>query len=185
MNPTKSEPAVSTETPTATRRDTLTITDNRNGQQYEVPIKNDTIRADRSAQDQDQRIRFRDDELRSVVREYGVLHQQDHLHRWRQGHPALPRLFDRRTGGKKHLSRDGLPDSLRRTSHESAAGGLDLPHHAPHVHPREHQEISGWLSLRRPSDGHADLDGGRAFHFLSRTRRISSTRNRGASRPTV
>lgn len=28
-----------------TRRDTLTVTDNRNGKQYEIPIKNDTIRA--------------------------------------------------------------------------------------------------------------------------------------------
>ena len=28
-----------------TRRDTLTITDNRNGRQYEIPVKNDTIRA--------------------------------------------------------------------------------------------------------------------------------------------
>ena len=40
MNPTKSGSS-----PTDSRRDTLTITDNRNGRQYEVPIKNDTIRA--------------------------------------------------------------------------------------------------------------------------------------------
>ena len=30
--------------PTGTRRDTLTITDNRTGQQFEIPVKNDTIR---------------------------------------------------------------------------------------------------------------------------------------------
>ncbi len=40
MNPTKPG-STSAESP----RDTVTITDNRNGRQYEVPIKNDTIRA--------------------------------------------------------------------------------------------------------------------------------------------
>jgi citrate synthase len=45
MNPTKSE-SVASANPAATgRRDSLTITDNRNGLQYEVPIKHDTIRA--------------------------------------------------------------------------------------------------------------------------------------------
>src|SRR6202008_4626620 len=45
MNPTKSESAVSANPATIGRRDSLTITDNRNGRQYEVPIKHDTIRA--------------------------------------------------------------------------------------------------------------------------------------------
>jgi len=45
MNPTKSESVVSRESPVETRRDTLTITDNRNGRQYEIPVKSDTIRA--------------------------------------------------------------------------------------------------------------------------------------------
>ena len=45
MNPTKSGPAVSTETPADARRDTITLIDNRNGRRYDVPIKNDTIRA--------------------------------------------------------------------------------------------------------------------------------------------
>src|SRR5271170_5158937 len=39
MNSTNTET-----TPAGTRRDTLTITDNRNGKQYEIPVKNDTIR---------------------------------------------------------------------------------------------------------------------------------------------
>jgi citrate synthase len=43
MNPPKSEPAVTTEIPVGSKRETLTITDNRTGKQYEVPIKNDTI----------------------------------------------------------------------------------------------------------------------------------------------
>src|ERR1700745_327090 len=45
MNPTKSESVVSANPATIGRRDSLTITDNRNGRQYEVPIKHDTIRA--------------------------------------------------------------------------------------------------------------------------------------------
>src|SRR6202142_4313445 len=45
MNPTKTGSAVTNEAPAAARRDTLTITANRNGRQFEVPIKNDTIRA--------------------------------------------------------------------------------------------------------------------------------------------
>ena len=46
MSPAKPESsATSTETPSAKRRDTLSITDNRTGRQYEIPIKDDTIRA--------------------------------------------------------------------------------------------------------------------------------------------
>src|SRR6201984_1373071 len=46
MNPTKSEPVVNTNAaPSGSRRDSLTIIDNRTGRQYEVPIKHDTIRA--------------------------------------------------------------------------------------------------------------------------------------------
>jgi len=45
MSSTKPESVVSNETPSGTRRDTLSVTDNRTGRQYELPIKNDTIRA--------------------------------------------------------------------------------------------------------------------------------------------
>jgi citrate synthase len=44
MNPPKTE-TVANGTATGSRRDTLTITDNRTGKQYEIPVKNDTIRA--------------------------------------------------------------------------------------------------------------------------------------------
>jgi citrate synthase len=43
MNPPKTE-TVANGTATGSRRDTLTITDNRTGKQYEIPVKNDTIR---------------------------------------------------------------------------------------------------------------------------------------------
>src|SRR5271169_2155632 len=46
MNPTKSGSVASkTDAPAGSRRDSLTITDNRNVSQYEVPIQDDTIRA--------------------------------------------------------------------------------------------------------------------------------------------
>jgi citrate synthase len=45
MGSTKPESVVNNDTPSGTRRDTLSVTDNRTGRQYELPIKNDTIRA--------------------------------------------------------------------------------------------------------------------------------------------
>src|SRR5580692_769621 len=45
MNPTKPATDVSNESASKTTRDTLSITDNRTGQQIEIPIKHDTIRA--------------------------------------------------------------------------------------------------------------------------------------------
>ena len=45
MNPTKSVSAMPSETPVVTRRDTLSIIDNRTGRQYEIPITHDTIKA--------------------------------------------------------------------------------------------------------------------------------------------
>jgi citrate synthase len=45
MNPTKATTESNNKAPAGTRRDSLTITDNRTGRQYEVPVKYDTIRA--------------------------------------------------------------------------------------------------------------------------------------------
>jgi citrate synthase len=45
MSSTKPESVVSNETPSGIRRDTVSVTDNRTGRQYELPIKYDTIRA--------------------------------------------------------------------------------------------------------------------------------------------
>jgi citrate synthase len=44
MSPTNAGLSESSAVPATGKRDTLTITDNRTGKQYEVPIKNDTIR---------------------------------------------------------------------------------------------------------------------------------------------
>ncbi len=45
MSSTKPESVINVKAPSATGRETLSITDNRTGRQYEVPIKNETIRA--------------------------------------------------------------------------------------------------------------------------------------------
>ncbi|HEV2491277.1 MAG TPA: citrate synthase [Candidatus Acidoferrales bacterium] len=45
MNPTKPASAPANDQASASRHETLTITDNRTGKQYEVPVQNDTIRA--------------------------------------------------------------------------------------------------------------------------------------------
>ncbi|MCL6564891.1 MAG: citrate synthase [Acidobacteriia bacterium] len=45
MNPTKPAPTVAAEDAAQTRRDSLTIVDNRTGKRYEIPIQHGTIRA--------------------------------------------------------------------------------------------------------------------------------------------
>src|ERR1700683_4232665 len=45
MNPTKPGSVVSNESAAETRRETLSVTDNRTGRQFELPITNETIRA--------------------------------------------------------------------------------------------------------------------------------------------
>src|SRR3984957_15842734 len=45
MNPIKPETQVASEGTTRMSRDTLSVTDNRTGKSYELPIQNDTIRA--------------------------------------------------------------------------------------------------------------------------------------------
>src|SRR6266851_2683175 len=45
MNPVKPAPSAAADEAPRTSRETLSITDNRTGKQYEIPIKNGTIRA--------------------------------------------------------------------------------------------------------------------------------------------
>jgi citrate synthase len=45
MSSTKPESIIGNQIPSATRRETLTVTDNRTGRQYELAIKNETVRA--------------------------------------------------------------------------------------------------------------------------------------------
>ena len=67
--------------------DTLTITDNRTGKQYQIPITDGTIRATDLRQIKTGAGRPGAEHLRPGVHEHGGLPQPHHLHRRRQGHP--------------------------------------------------------------------------------------------------
>ena len=121
MNPAKPEAQVADEGTTRMSRDTLSITDNRTGKSYEVPIKLDTIHATDLRQ-----IKVKSDEFGMMsydpaFNNTALLPEQNHVHRRRQRHPALSRLFDRGTGGEEHVSRNGLFDSAWRAAHPLAA----------------------------------------------------------------
>ena len=75
--------------------DTLTITDNRTGKQYEIPIKDGAIRATDLRQ-----IKTGADDAGLMTYDPAFMNtaacrSRDHLHRRRQGHPRVPRLPDR------------------------------------------------------------------------------------------
>jgi len=66
---------------TSASRETLTVTDNRTGRSYEVPITHGTIRASIYAKIKVDPKNL-DDELRSGVQQHGFMHQPDNLYRW-------------------------------------------------------------------------------------------------------
>ena len=146
--------------------DTLTITDNRTGQQYEVPVTDGTIRAVDLRKIKVNPERLRPHDVRPGVPQHGELPERHHLHRRRQGRAALSRLPDRTAGRAQRLPRNGLPDSVRRAAHAPAAASLDAADHQPHDAPREHQEVHGGLPVRRPPDGHLPEHRRRAVDLL-------------------
>ena len=164
--------------------DTLSVTDNRTGKKYELPIQDGTIRAMDLRQIKTGARRLRADDVRPGVHEHGELPERHHLHRRRQGHPALPRLSHRAARRGERLPRDRLPDPVRRAAHRGAAAGVDARDHAPHDAAREHQEVHGGVPVRRASDGHLPEHRRRAVDASIRTRRTSSTRSRACARRT-
>ena len=151
----------------ATAADTLTITDNRTGKTYEVPIEDGTVRAtalrDIKVDDDDFGVMSYDPAFmntascRSAITyldgEAGVLEYR--------GYP-IEQLAEQST-----LPRGRLPADPRRAAEQAAARGVDAPDHDPHVRPREHQELHAGLPLRRAPDGHAARLGRRALDVLS------------------
>ena len=103
---------------------TITVTDNRTGTTYELPISDGTVRAMRPQADQNGRRRFRADVLRPGVHEHRVVSQRDHLHRRRRRDPPAPRLPDRAALRALHVPRGRLPADQRRAPDAGAAGGL-------------------------------------------------------------
>ena len=65
--------------------DTLTITDNRTGKQYQLPIEDGTIRAMDLRQIKVSDDDFGLDDLRPGVHEHRLVQESHHVHRRRQG----------------------------------------------------------------------------------------------------
>ena len=83
-----------------TKKDMLTVTDNRTGKSYELPIAHGTIRAMDLRQ-----IKVDADDFGLMSYDPAFINtascrSRDHLHRRRQGDPPLPRLPDRAARGE-------------------------------------------------------------------------------------
>ncbi len=127
-------------------KDTLTITDNRTGKTYEVPIEDEHDQGDGSPADQGRGGRLRADDLRPRLHEHRLLQEPHHVHRRRQGHPALPRLPDRAARGERQLPRDGLPRSSTascRRRRSTTSGSTTITHHT-FVHENVKDLMSGF-----------------------------------------
>ena len=159
----------------ATSADTLTVTDNRTGKQYEIPIKDDTIRATEL-----RKIKATDDDFglmtydpafmntascRSAITyidgDNGILEYR--------GYP-IEQLAEKSTYLEVAylLIHGELPD-------QRAARRVGPRDHDPHVRARERQGVHAGLPLRRAPDGDAAGVGRRAVDLLPRGQRRSRT----------
>ena len=151
----------------ATAAETLSITDNRTGETYEVPIEDGTVRAMALRE-----IKVNEDDFglmtydpaftntascRSAITfidgDKGILEYR--------GYPIeqLAREVD--------LPRGRLPADPRRAADAGAARRLGPRGHDPHLRARERQELHAGLPLRRAPDGDAARLRRRALDVLS------------------
>ena len=147
--------------------DTLTITDNRTGKQYDVPITDGHHPRDGAAQDQSVRGRLRVDDVRPGVHEHRGVPK-----------PRSPTSTATRascgTGATRSSSsprsdipRDGVPAAVRRAADRRAARrrGRTTSRHHTIVHENMKKLMDGF-QLRRPSDGRSSRHGRRALDLL-------------------
>ena len=139
----------------ATARDTLTVTDNRTGKQYEIPIEDGTIRAT---------------ELRNIKvdeDDFGLMSYDPAFMATASCRSAITYI----DGEKGILEYRGYPiEQLAEQSSylevayllihgelptQAAARRVDAPDHDPHVRARERQGVHAGLPLRRAPDGDA------------------------------
>ncbi len=148
---------------TADRRDSLTVTDNRTGKTYDVPIEDGTVRAIDFRQIRTSRRRLRSHDVRPGVHEHRLVPERDHVYRRRQrasceyrGYP-IEQLAEKSTYLETAylLVYGELP-----TTRELEQWTHDITY--SHDGPREHQEVHRWLPLRRAPDGDAHRHGRRA-----------------------
>ena len=155
----------------ATASDTLTITDNRTGKTYEVPVEDGTVRAT-ALRD----IKVNEDDFGVMSYDPAFMNtascrSADHLPRRRGRGARVPRLSDRAAGRAVDLPRGRLPARPRRAAQPGPARRVDAPDHDPHVRARERQELHAGLPLRRAPDGDAARVDRRALDVLPRRER--------------
>ena len=92
------------------------------GKTYELPVvegTEDELAVDISTLREPDRLHH----PRRRLRQHRLVPERHHLHRRREGHPALPRHPDRGAGREVDLRRDGLPADLRRAADRRASCG--------------------------------------------------------------
>ena len=143
---------------------TLTITDDRTGKQYKVPIQNGAIPAMEL-----RKIKVSEDDFglmsydpafmntASCQSKVTFIDGEKGILRYR-GYP-IEQLAEKCSYLEVAylLLKGELPTESQ----------LSLEHHAPHLPPREHQEVHGWFPLRCASHGNAGEHRGRALDLLS------------------
>ena len=162
-----------------TAQDSLTVTDNRTGDTYELEITDGTVKAMDLRQ-----IKVSEDDFGMMTYDPGFTNTASCrssvvLHRRRGGRARVPRLSHRGPLRARHLPRGRVPAHPRRAPHPAAARRLGSRGDPPHLRAREHQEVRRGLSLRRPPHGHAARHGRRPVHLLPG--REGDRRPRGAA----
>ena len=166
----------------ATANESLTITDNRTGKQYEIPIEDGTIRAT---------------ELRNIKvdeDDFGLMTYDPAYMATASCRSAITFI----DGEKGVLEYRGYPieQLAERSSYlevayllvhgelpsQRAARRVDAPDHDPHVRARERQGVHAGLPLRRPPDGDAARLRRRPLDLLSRGEPDQGPRRSATSR---
>ena len=152
----------------AAPRETITVTDNRTGKSYEIPITNGSIRAMDLRQIKVDPTEFgmmsydpAYNNTASCISKITFIDGDAGILRYR-GYP-IEDLAEKST----YLETAFLL-LARRIAHRVATEGMDVQRNASHLHPRKHQEIPGWVSLRCAPHGDDDLHDRGAFDLLSR-----------------
>jgi hypothetical protein len=155
--------------PTSSREssETLTITDNRTGSTYEVPITDGAIRSLDLRQ-----IKVDEDDFGLLAYDPAFMNTAScrSAITFLDGDSGsrVPRLPDRAARRALDLPRGRLPAGARRAADQGAARRLDPPDHDPHLRARERQELHPGLPPRRAPDGDAARSGRCAVDLLSR-----------------
>ena len=164
--------------------DTLTITDNRTGKTYELPITGRRHPGHRPRK------------IKTGADDFGLMTYDPAFINTASCRSAITFI----DGDKGILEYRGYPiEQLAEHSNYLETAYLllfgELPdarrsyeewrtrHHAAHDAAREHQEVHGRVPLRRPPDGHLPQHRRRAVHVLPRRQADLRRASRGACRP--